>query len=222
MESVPVGIEKLARPTIILRQGIVLGTVLSTDLNRPIEAFRGIPYALPPTGDRRFRRPVKVRDSLNIIDAGHYGLSAYGCKSSTSRTDPPECSEDCLTANVFRQAAQTKQGLLPVMIYFHGGAFNRGTASMHNTASFVSWSEKPFLAVSFNYRLSALGFMPSRLSAEEGILNLGLWDQILLLEWVQENIAAFGGDKTNVTLLGVSAGAHSVSEKSLSAVNFLT
>ena len=86
----------------------------------------------------------------------------------------------------------------------------------------VSWSEKPFLAVSFNYRLSALGFMPSRLSAEEGILNLGLWDQILLLEWVQENIAAFGGDKTNVTLLGVSAGAHSVSEKSLSAVNFLT
>ena len=74
------------------------------------------------------------------------------------------------------------------------------------------WSEEPFVAVSFNYRHSAraLGFLPSRLSAEDGILNLGLWDQILLFEWVQENIAAFGGDRKNVTLVGVSAGAHSV------------
>jgi carboxylesterase type B len=81
---------------------------------------------------------------------------------------------------------------------------------MHDTASMVSWSEQPFVAVSFNYRLGSLGFLPSRVGAKEGILNLGLRDQILLFEWVQENIEAFGGDKNNVTLAGLSAGAHSV------------
>lgn len=204
-----------SRPAITLRQGIVLGTMQTTGKNHTVEAFRGIPYALPPTGDRRFRRPVKVRDSLDIIDASHYGPSAYGCKPPTSSVaDSLACSEDCLTANVFRQEAsksqQQQQGPLPVMIYVHGGAFNRGTASMHDTASFVSWSEEPLVAVSFNYRHSALGFLPSGLSAEDGILNPGLWDQILLFEWIQENIAAFGGDRKNVTLVGVSAGAHSV------------
>ena len=82
---------------------------------------------------------------------------------------------------------------------------------MHNTASVVAWSAEPFIAVSFNYRTGALGFLNSVLTANEGVLNLGLRDQILLLEWVNTNIAAFGGDPENVTLIGVSAGAHSVS-----------
>jgi carboxylesterase type B len=75
----------------------------------------------------------------------------------------------------------------------------------------VAWSEKPFVAVSFGYRLGALGFLPSGLTKKEGLLNLGLRDQILLFQWVQENIEAFGGDPGNVTLFGLSAGAHSVS-----------
>lgn len=92
-------------------------------------------------------------------------------------------SEDCLTANVFRQAASAAEGkLLPVMVYIHGGAFNRGTASMHNTASMMAWSDEPFVAVSFNYRIGALGFLPSGLSAKEGVLNLGLKDQIVLFQ----------------------------------------
>lgn len=81
---------------------------------------------------------------------------------------------------------------------------------MHNTASMVAWSEHPFVAVSFGYRIGALGFLPSSLSQKEGLLNLGLRDQLLLLQWVQENIANFGGDPANVTLFGLSAGAHSV------------
>lgn len=81
---------------------------------------------------------------------------------------------------------------------------------MHNTASMLSWSPEPFIAVSFNYRLGALGFLPSSVSAKEGILNLGLRDQTLLLEWVQHNIEAFGGNPRDVTLAGLSAGAHSV------------
>lgn len=82
---------------------------------------------------------------------------------------------------------------------------------MHNTASMVAWSEEPFIAVSFNYRIGALGFLPSSVSAKEGILNLGLRDQIVLFEWVRDNISQFGGDPNNVTLFGLSAGGHSVS-----------
>lgn len=100
--------------------------------------------------------------------------------------------------------------LLPVAVYFHGGAFNRGAAKGHDTAAMVAWAE-PFVAVTFNYRLGALGFLNSVAAAEEGILNLGLHDQVLLLQWVQENIVAFGGDPTQVTIMGLSAGAHSVS-----------
>ncbi|KAH8429039.1 putative extracellular lipase [Aspergillus melleus] len=81
---------------------------------------------------------------------------------------------------------------------------------MHNTASMVGWSAQPFVGVSFNYRIGALGFLPSSTTAKEGVLNLGLHDQLLLLQWVQDNIASFGGDPSQVTLFGVSAGAHSI------------
>ena len=82
---------------------------------------------------------------------------------------------------------------------------------MHKTASMVANAPDEFIAVSFNYRIGALGFLPSRLSATEGALNLGLKDQIIMMEWVRDNIEAFGGDPNNVTLFGLSAGAHSVS-----------
>ena len=119
-------------------------------------------------------------------------------------------SEDCLTANIFRPAGSNDTEKLPVAVYLHGGAFNRGSAAMHNTASMVAWSQRPFVSVSFGYRIGALGFLPSSLSQKEGLLNLGLRDQVHLLQWVQENIANFGGDPANVTLFGLSAGAHSV------------
>ncbi len=75
----------------------------------------------------------------------------------------------------------------------------------------VAWSAEPFVAVSFNYRIGAPGFLNSALTQSEDLLNLGLHDQILLMEWVNQNIAMFGGDPDQVTLIGVSAGAHSVS-----------
>lgn len=74
----------------------------------------------------------------------------------------------------------------------------------------IAWSGKPFIGVSSGYRIGALGFLPSKVSKDEGILNLGLRDQVLLFEWVRDNIGRFGGDPGNVTLMGLSAGAHSV------------
>lgn len=198
------------RPSVKLPQGTVVGLTL-TEFPSAVDAFRGIPYALPPTGDRRYRPAERVQPSSETIEALAYGPSCPG-KQLLPGGPQLTYSEDCMTANVFRKAA--KDGVskpLPVAIYIHGGAFNRGTASMHNTASMVGWSEEPFIAVSFNYRIGSLGFLPSTLSAKEGVLNLGLKDQILMFEWVQENIESFGGDPNNVTLIGLSAGAHSVS-----------
>lgn len=211
-------VEEQSPPTVTIPQGTIIGTVLEKDLKRKVDAFLGIPYALPPVGELRFKRPMKVPRSSKVVRATEYGPAAPG-KQLLVSARKFTYSEDCLTANVFRQSQSQSQSpsdsndtkpLLPVMVYLHGGAFNRGNSSMHNTASMVSWSEQPFVAVSFNYRIGSLGFLPSSLSAKEGILNLGLRDQELLFEWVQENIAAFGGDKSDVTLVGMSAGAHSV------------
>jgi len=211
MNNMAINQDSRLQPTVTIRQGTVVGAVQHGLLpgQQPVEAFRGIPYALPPLGPRRFKRPEKVPDSTDTIDATKFGPTAL-LKTFIKVGPLLEQSEDCLTANVFRQVPSNRNGPLPVMIYLHGGAFNRGTASMHDTASMVSWSAEPFVAVSFNYRVGSLGFLPSTVSAREGILNLGLRDQILLFEWVQENIEAFGGDKSNITLMGLSAGAHSV------------
>ncbi|KAI1840129.1 hypothetical protein JX266_013672 [Neoarthrinium moseri] len=197
------------RPVVALRQGTVKGIKQDGGFPHPVEAFLGVPYAAPPVDDRRFRPPERVDSSNDVVDASKYGPKAPA-RQFVVAGPQLESSEDCLTANVFRQGSRNSSKLLPVAIYVHGGAFNRGSASMHNTASMVGWSSEPFIAVSFNYRIGALGFLPSRLSAKEGVLNLGLKDQILLLEWVQENIEYFGGDPDNVTLVGLSAGAHSI------------
>ncbi|KAJ7274442.1 acetylcholinesterase precursor [Mycena haematopus] len=176
----------------------VVGSVLrEAGWPRAVGAFRGVPYALPPVGNRRFRALVPL--------------------PPTQGDDRAE-SEDCLTLNVFRPKvdadsdsdSENLNSKLPVALYIHGGAFNRGTAAMHDTASMVAWSEKPFVAVSFNYRIGALGFLPSNLSHDEGLLNLGLRDQVVVMKWVQENIHSFGGDPGQVTLFGLSAGAHSI------------
>ncbi|OLN85436.1 Acetylcholinesterase 2 [Colletotrichum chlorophyti] len=200
-------------PSVTLSQGTVVGAVLTDALPRPVEAFKGIPYAQPPTGDRRFRPPVKVEPSNQIIDASKWGPVAPG-KQLFPGGPAFEYSEDCLTANVFRPQTSSAQyeskTPLPVAVYIHGGAFNRGTAMTHNTASFLANSGQQFIAVSFNYRIGALGFLPSTMSHEQGALNLGLKDQIILLEWVRDNIAAFGGDPNDVTLFGISAGGHSI------------
>ncbi|KAL1878302.1 hypothetical protein Plec18167_004369 [Paecilomyces lecythidis] len=199
------------RPSIILPQGTIVGINLRDKLPQTVEAFLGVPYALPPVGDLRFRPAVKVPSSPTaVIDACKFGPIAPG-KALLATGPKLEQSEDCLTANIFRQKdSSDNEKKLPVAIYIHGGAFNRGSASMHDTASMVSWSEAPFVAVSFNYRLGALGFLPSSVTHKEGLLNLGLRDQILLFEWVQENIQQFGGDPNNITLIGLSAGAHSI------------
>ncbi|KAK5049927.1 hypothetical protein LTR84_004046 [Exophiala bonariae] len=199
-------------PKVTLRQGTFQGIIIDRpNFPKQVEAHLGIPYALPPIGDLRFARPRPVLPSNETFEASSFGQRCPGRPFKPLPDGNDNGSEDCLTVNVFRPTDSTDEflGLLPVMVYFHGGAFNRGSSKSHDTAAMVAWAD-PFIAVTFNYRLGALGFLNSVLAAEEGILNLGLHDQVLLLEWVQENIAAFGGDPNQVTLMGLSAGAHSV------------
>ncbi|PLB51626.1 alpha/beta-hydrolase [Aspergillus steynii IBT 23096] len=200
------------RPRVSIPQGAVLGSTIAQDLKTPVEAFRGIPYAKAPVGERRFRRAEAVdvpgSDGV-VIDAGRMGKRCPGKQLIPLKGDIGS-DEDCLTVNVFRPKGVAEGQKVPVAVYIHGGAYNRGSALMHNTASMVGWSERPFVGVSFNYRIGALGFLPSVTTAKEGLLNLGLHDQLLLLQWVQDNIASFGGDPGQVTLFGVSAGAHSI------------
>ncbi|RVX71369.1 hypothetical protein B0A52_04943 [Exophiala mesophila] len=177
------------------------------DFNKAVEGFMGIPYAHPPLGGLRFARPRPVFKSNETFKASKYGPSCPG-KSLTNSSGSDSSSEDCLTVNVFRPALEINEPL-PVGVYFHGGGFSRGAARNHDTASMVSWAE-PFIGVSFNYRLGALGFLNSEMMHEQKVLNLGLHDQVMLLDWVQQNIAAFGGDPEQVTVFGNSAGAHSI------------
>jgi carboxylesterase type B len=210
-------IQLSSRPRVSLAQGIVAGIEEKGDFPGSIESFKGIPYAQAPVGRLRFQGPVKVQPNPDaLIDASRFGPRAPARQLIIIGPKLEE-SEDCLTVNIFRPNGTTKGAKLPVVLYFHGGAFNRGNAAMHNTGAVVGWSEQPMIGVSFGYRIGALGFLPSRASADMGLLNLGLKDQILMMQWVQENIEHFGGDPAAVTLMGLSAGAHSVSQKAIFA-----
>ncbi|KAK1761331.1 Alpha/Beta hydrolase protein [Echria macrotheca] len=194
------------RPTVTLRQGRYNGTVIaaSTAFAKALDAFRGIPYAQSTAAHNRFRPPQPLPPSDRVFDALEFGKTCP--RDGYLRAD---MSEDCLNLNVYRPAGTTAKKL-PVIVYVHGGAFNTGCGIERNMAAFVSWAADPMVAVNFNYRVGPLGFLPSDLTAKEDLLNLGLRDQQLLFQWVQENIAAFGGDPDNVTIMGLSAGAHSV------------
>jgi carboxylesterase type B len=121
--------------------------------------------------------------------------------------------EDCLTINVQRPAGTTSSSKLPVMFWIFGGGFELGGTAMYDGTSLVKESVaqgKPIIFVAVNYRLGGFGFLPGKEILKDGSANLGLLDQRLGLQWVADNIAAFGGDPTKVTIWGESAGAISV------------
>ncbi|KAF2141335.1 uncharacterized protein K452DRAFT_272108 [Aplosporella prunicola CBS 121167] len=199
---------KSSPPTVVLPQGKIVGKTLTGEWPQKIEAFRGFPYSLPPTGPRRFRPLEPLFTSNRTFDATDYGFVCPQ-KSFRGPTIKPY-NEDCLTVNVFRPAGTNSSANLPVALYVHGGAFNRGFAAMEDLPSMVGWSDAPFIGVSFAYRVGALGFLPSGLTEKEGLLNLGLRDMFFFFNWFRENIAEFGGNPDDVTVFGLSAGAHAI------------
>ncbi|CAE6457227.1 unnamed protein product [Rhizoctonia solani] len=169
----------------------------------PLIAYLNIPYAAPPTGARRFGRPEPPFQTNGTVSSTEYGPICP--QSGTAKMD-----EDCLSLAVFAPKGTTESEKLPVVIWIHGGAFNGGSKQAFSLASMLSNSPVKYIGVSINYRLGALGFLPSNLTHRANSLNLGLYDQHYAIEWVQKYISLFGGDPDQVTLFGESAGATSV------------
>lgn len=184
------------------RQGAIRGS-----MDEGIAAFKGITYAAAPFGPHRFRPPQPVEAWDGVRDALAYGATVpkppYAPPFDTILSESDNPGADCLNLNVW--TPDPGGSGLPVMVWIHGGAFRNGTG-MIPTYDGTHFARDGVVCVTINYRLGVEGF----LYLGEGTANLGLLDQIAALQWVQENIAAFGGDATNVTIFGESAGAMSV------------
>ncbi|KAH9049183.1 esterase 1 [Lactarius hengduanensis] len=172
--------------------------------------FGGIPFAEPPTTSLRFAPPQL---KLSLAPSRSFDARSYG-PSCLQLENDADMSEDCLTLNIFRPSGVDSLASLPVMVWIYGGGFSYGQSSIYDGSYFVEQSVArgtPILFVSLNYRVGPLGFPQGPEAAERAVLNLGLHDQWAALEWVQNNIASFGGDPAKVTLFGESAGALSAS-----------
>lgn len=173
-----------------------------------VHSFLGIPYAAPPTGELRWKPPAAVTPWTTPRDASEVGAHCAQVNVLMG-SDMLEGDEDCLFLNVFTPELSPATPL-PVFVFIHGGAFVLGSGGP-NPRRLASVSST--VVVTMNYRLDELGFMAhSALTTEGGGTsgNYGLLDQRAALEWVRDNIAAFGGDASNVTLAGESAGGISV------------
>ena len=207
-----------ARPTtkhpldVRVRGGIVRGV-----REGGVLAWRGIPYAAPPVGPLRFRAPQPVIPWEGVRDASRYGNIATQPHRGQFRGVDPRvpAGEDCLSVNVLSSAVtgRRKRLGLPVMVNIHGGGYSTGSSRDFSGQGVGFVQSGRIVYVSFNYRLGPLGYLHfDRYSTPTHPIesNLGLRDQVAALEWVRDNIRAFGGDPNNVTVFGESAGGNAV------------
>jgi para-nitrobenzyl esterase len=189
-----------------------------------IAVFRGVPFATPPLGDLRWKKPQAIASpqaqrrvlefapacmqTMRILDWYRDLAELFGAERAVYQD--LEVSEDCLYLNVWSPALDDNAAL-PVMVWIHGGSNNSGWAYEPNYHGHALAAEG-VVVVSIAYRVGVFGFFsPPGLQPEEGLANFGLWDQIAALQWIQANIRAFGGDPGNVTLFGESSGAEDIS-----------
>ncbi|PVD23339.1 hypothetical protein C0Q70_16607 [Pomacea canaliculata] len=184
------------------RLGEVRGSRVSTGPSEYVDVFLGIPYARPPVGRSRFRRPQRPQPWPGVRDGTQFGPVCH--QPFTSPTLP--VSEDCLNLNVYVPKAATARRPLSVMVWIHGGGFMQGSGAYYNGTELA---QRGVIVVTINYRLDVLGFMSTLDSNCPG--NFGLLDQISALRWIQTNIASFRGNPQDVTVFGQSAGAAAVS-----------
>ncbi|KAM0304066.1 hypothetical protein ACHAO8_011453 [Botrytis cinerea] len=182
----------------------------STNKSTGINTWRGIRFAAPPTGTRRWQRPeAPAIDRNATIQADRYGPVCYQSPFSGAPAFPSvtvETSEDCLFLNVQSPANASN---LPVLVWIHGGGYGGGNGQTDFT-DLITVNNNRFVVVTIQYRLGAFGFLASDELVRKGVANAGLLDQNFALQWVQEYITNFGGDPSLVTISGESAGAGSV------------
>ncbi|EME79191.1 uncharacterized protein MYCFIDRAFT_57762 [Pseudocercospora fijiensis CIRAD86] len=217
--------ERQSGPSVTIRNGTVVGSTASG-----IDSFKGIPFAQPPVGNLRLRSPRPLASGFGTITSDPSPRACPQFSTQVNTGNLPQdalaklmntplfqeinnAGEDCLTLNVQRPSTATSSSKLPVLFWIYGGGFESGSTGMYDGGSIIRKSVslgKPIMFVEVNYRVGGFGFLGGKDLAGEGNTNLGLRDQRLGLQWVQDNIAAFGGDPTKVTIWGESAGAISV------------
>ena len=196
-------------PQVRTAGGILEGADLSG-----IKVFKGIPFAAPPVGDLRWKAPQPADKWEGVRKATEYGPNPmqeniYGDMNFGTKVN----SEDCLYLNVWTPA-KTMDEKLPVLIYFNGGGLIAGSGSEPRYVG-EAMARKGIISVTANYREGIFGFFAhpqlSRETAYKGSGDYGFMDQVAAIQWVKDNIAAFGGDPSRITIVGESAGSMSVS-----------
>ena len=190
--------------------------VVDTGQLKPLQAkgvlaYKGIPFATPPIGALRWKAPAAPAKWDGVRDASHYGdICMQKMPNPDNGIGQLPASEDCLTLNVFTQELSGKR---PVMVWIHGGGFvnGSGSAELYDGSQLA---KQGVVVVTINYRLGRFGSFAHPLLTKEAngapLANYGMMDMIASLEWVERNIAAFGGDASNVTIFGESAGGMAV------------
>src|ERR1700736_3225853 len=204
-------------PTVSVTGGPIRGGILE----KGGAVFKGIPFAQPPVGDLRWREPQPVRPWRGVRDAIEYSAACIQNPIQTGNKrlanlygiddEPTEMvraiSEDCLYLNIWVPEWPAK-ALKPIMLYLYGGSNVVGSGADYDGGALATHG---VIVVTINYRLGALGFFShpelTKESPHHASGNYGLLDQVAALEWVQENIAAFGGDPKRITIAGESAGS---------------
>ncbi|XP_040266542.1 fatty acyl-CoA hydrolase precursor, medium chain-like isoform X1 [Bufo bufo] len=198
------------RPLVTTKYGKLRGvTVPVKETSRVIDVFYGVPFAKPPVGPLRFANPKPPEPWSSVRDASKYAPMCLQIElpPSNPSLQMPPISEDCLYMNVYTPTDRHKKSKLPVMFYIHGGAMVLGTASTYDGSALSAYEN--VVVVTIQYRLGIPGFFSTGDKQFPG--NYGFRDQIAALQWIQENIADFGGDPKSVTVFGESAGAWCVS-----------
>jgi len=198
---------KPARPEVRTKQGQVSGSLVDGGL-----VFKNLPYAAPPVGPNRWRVPAAAPSWKGVRDASQFGPSCPQDPMGWNNVDAERASEDCLSLNIWTPRIDQHAGEtgLPVMVWLHGGGFAGGSGG-NNFSDGTKLMRHGVVVVTINYRVGVLGFLAHPELARETVDgsngNYGLTDQIAALRWVQDNIGRFGGDPSNVTVFGQSAGA---------------
>lgn len=209
--AIPSALAATIGPQVKTASGTVEGEATA---DSKVMAFKGIPYAAPPVGKLRWAPPAPASSWTGVRSAHDFG---YHCVQSASYADmsfhDTGASEDCLTLNVWTPA-NADPGRLPVMVWIYGGGFSGGSTSEYRQdGQFLA--HRNVVVVSMNYRLGIFGFFvhpeATAESSHHAAGNYGLMDQAAAIQWVKQNIAAFGGDPNNITIFGESAGSMSVS-----------
>ncbi|WP_116124426.1 carboxylesterase/lipase family protein [Lewinella sp. IMCC34183] len=184
-----------------------------------VQSYLGIPFAAPPVGELRWQPPQPAEDWEGVRMAKEFGprpVQRYVYSDMVFRS--PSVSEDCLYLNVWTPAKSEQTGL-PVLVYFYGGGFSAGSGD-EGRYDGERLAQEGVVVVTPNYRLNVFGFLshPELTAASDynGSGNYGLMDQAAAIQWVKDNIAAFGGDPDKITIAGESAGSMSVSAQMVS------